>query len=386
MRKKTFNIFVLLVYAVVFYIQYILLMSNFSTLFEESESFSDGIYYLLLDSICTLLIIYYILGRGIRLPGTFMCLLLFVLIQVVFLCIGNRSFDYIMRLHSWAFLLIGGYGYLVCHPAQSFILKEYVSIGLIALTLILIYQETLARGAYSIESGLNVIYWVLLGFPFAFITKSKFLKWGLVITIGFAVLLSLKSTAILAYVSALAVSVIISDRVSSRHRWIYITLLVIVFSVWSYLSDYLFSAFGVSWEAKIQQSLETSGSGRSVIWGQVISMISSSNVYQLLFGHGHDSVFKVLQFSAHNDFLEVLYDYGLFAFMFYVAVYIKIIIDLRRMIRERYPYSTALAVSLVVFLIVSFYSHLVIYPGLLLNLAVFWAIVYSTWKTTQQTL
>ena len=165
-----------------------------------------------------------------------------------------------------------------------------------------------------------------------------------------------------------------------------VSLVVIVFSVWSYLSDYLFSAFGVSWEAKIQQSLETSGSGRSVIWGQVISMISSSNVYQLLFGHGHDSVFKVLQFSAHNDFLEVLYDYGLFAFMFYVAVYIKIIIDLRRMIRERYPYSTALAVSLVVFLIVSFYSHLVIYPGLLLNLAVFWAILYSTWKTTQQTL
>jgi O-antigen ligase len=119
---------------------------------------------------------------------------------------------------------------------------------------------------------------------------------------------------------------------------------------------------------------EDGGSGRDIVYADVWNMIKSSDYSHIIWGHGYNQV-RVdaeLGFSAHNDFLEMLYDFGicgLFAFCGFVAS----ASNLRTYRRFSYPQKSAL----LVFVILSLFSHLVLVTSYVIPILVFWAYVPS---------
>lgn len=119
---------------------------------------------------------------------------------------------------------------------------------------------------------------------------------------------------------------------------------------------------------------EDGGSGRDMVYADVWNMIKASNYSHLIFGHGYNKVMADadLAFSAHNDFLEILYDFGicgLFAFCGFVASASNI----RTYRTFSYPQKSAL----LVFVILSLFSHLVLVTSYVIPILVFWAYVPS---------
>lgn len=127
---------------------------------------------------------------------------------------------------------------------------------------------------------------------------------------------------------------------------------------------------------RFQNIQEDKGSGRTDIFAQVIILFQNSLPTEKLFGHGYNTVIAQIGYSAHNDFLEVIYDYGYLGFILYIAIYFSIIgriLSLKQLKLKR----NIVTVSFILFLIVSSTSHLILFPTSMLCLCSFWGIVDS---------
>ena len=77
--------------------------------------------------------------------------------------------------------------------------------------------------------------------------------------------------------------------------------------------------------------------------------------------------------SAHNDFLEVMYDFGLVGLLFYVLIHLSLIKWTIRLFRNGSPFAFPVLISYVCFFVMSMVSHLILYPTYFGLLTAFWA-------------
>lgn len=108
---------------------------------------------------------------------------------------------------------------------------------------------------------------------------------------------------------------------------------------------------------------EDDGSGRTIVWSVVINLILNSDTFPLIFGHGYNAVSldASIGMSAHNDFLEVIYDYGLIGLALYVCAVLSLIYMTVSHIMRRTRYACVLAMLTTIYLTLSMFSHVVIY-------------------------
>jgi O-antigen ligase len=70
---------------------------------------------------------------------------------------------------------------------------------------------------------------------------------------------------------------------------------------------------------------EDRGSERLDIYSNILNLLSTSSSQSLLFGHGgYQAVETKLKILAHNDFLEILYDFGIVTFIAYFVFFIQL--------------------------------------------------------------
>jgi len=121
------------------------------------------------------------------------------------------------------------------------------------------------------------------------------------------------------------------------------------------------------------------GSGRIEVWGMALKVISESDFFHLLIGHGTDSLCTApgnyMGYPAHNDFLECTYDYGLVGLFLYLSVHIGIIKETKKLIKKRSVFAAPMAMSYVIFLVSSMVSHIVLYEYYLIQFCMFWAFI-----------
>ena len=127
-------------------------------------------------------------------------------------------------------------------------------------------------------------------------------------------------------------------------------------------------------ETRVEKAQEDDGGGRLNIYPVVLTMIDTSSTIQKFIGHGHMGVRRdsPLELSAHNDFLEVLYDYGLIIFILYLALWYYVIKRLVYHIRINSIYSLPYFCSFAIFLLLSMVSHLILYASYFNYLVMFW--------------
>ena len=151
----------------------------------------------------------------------------------------------------------------------------------------------------------------------------------------------------------------------------------------SNLLNILVSFDDKSYDINILDRLETifedKGSGRLGIWENTWEMQMDSSLAGWIFGHGFNAVYinSVPQYSAHNDFLEVLYDFGIIGFILYINFYIIIIKYSKKLYNARSKYTAPFVSSIVLALIMSITSHLIIFPTYFIYLCLFWGVIIA---------
>lgn len=380
MKISINKIFGFIMLSLYFIIAFVSIQSDFASILRYNGSYSDGIFYLALDVI---LLIYCIEGSRVLAKSSSKFVIPMVMIsayQLLAICISGSGnvLLLIMRGMTWSLIILSIYLYLTYWPSnQNYTINIFVFFLLI-LSLEILNGELNVRNITA-DKGINIIYWVELGLPVIFFLKNKIVKWSMVIILGITVFLSLKATAIIAFFVPLFVGLLIQYRMETGKIYkgiifAIISFIVIYFALPSVLSS-LNTNYGIDWLLKLNYSYDSGGSGRMKIWGDVISLQKESDLLQWLFGHGYEGVIKSTgNLSAHNDFLEILFDYGLIGFGLYLSMIISLIRTARNKIRVGNSCGIVLVASIVQFLILSVFSHLVIYPRLLMTIGVIWGI------------
>ena len=215
------------------------------------------------------------------------------------------------------------------------------------------------------EAHMGTAYWILFLMPILLHTPHKWLRYAGLILVGAILFASFKRGGILAFGCGLLAYLFVKEILIGRKFTkliffvIAIMALAIVFIVVDNALDNLFTE-------RFMNIKDDGGSGRDQVWATTWRMIQQSEFEHLLFGHGHNSVLtnSPLRLSAHNDFLECIYDFGMFGSLFYFMLHISLIRQIFRNTRLRNPEAAIMAFTYSFFLILSLMSHVLIYPWL----------------------
>lgn len=144
-------------------------------------------------------------------------------------------------------------------------------------------------------------------------------------------------------------------------------LFAIIIYVSFFLINYLDSAFGMHTIDRMLNSAEDGGSGRINRWSQVSVALGSSSIFELFLGHGFNTMYDLVGGRAHNDFLEVFYNYGFIALFLYVLFFVSLVFTNIKQYRRRYPRAVYMTCSILVSLILALVSFFIVDPTYVLG-------------------
>lgn len=130
----------------------------------------------------------------------------------------------------------------------------------------------------------------------------------------------------------------------------------------TYLVPYLDNYLGMHTIERLEASTEDKGSGRVDRWLLTYNAFLDSNFIDLITGHGFNAIYPLLGGRAHNDFFEILYNYGLIPLVFYIMFYVRLIKINIRMFHKNYPYAKYYLSSIAISILLSLVSFYVVEP------------------------
>jgi hypothetical protein len=219
----------------------------------------------------------------------------------------------------------------------------------------------------------NTIYFCFLTLPWLLYNRKARLRVLLMVLFSLLALLSMKRSVMLSMVlcwSLFAVEYIVTPRRRSLFIVFSIAFLVGLNSVFDVMDQRL----GGQLSERVNREETDEGKNRLAIWEITISMIKESSPTELVIGHGHMGVRRnsFLEISAHNDFLEVIYDYGLVVFALYLCLWGHVLRRWYQLLKSRSPLYLPYSVSLSIFVVMSMVSHLILYASYFNFLVMFW--------------
>ncbi len=264
-------------------------------------------------------------------------------------------------------------------------------VGILLLSIILFqgfistYQQQLINAVTDeVRTGSLYIYLFLL--PLLLLSGNQIIRWGSLVLVAVAMVFSLKRGGIVSFSIAFFVYYIVNSitagkKIKYREIFIMLCILVIIFLI----ITQFFDRYADELFLRIKSISEDGGSARDRVYEVTWKMILNSDSSSLLLGHGWNTVVKnsPMSLSAHNDFMEVIYDFGLFVFVFYVYFFYIIYKTMFNLIRRHSRLAGPFAFSVITFTVNSTIAHILIYPNNLIVFAAVWGYILGKDKRNQ---
>jgi len=280
------------------------------------------------------------------------------------------------KITYWSNFLILGLiiGSLSSKPLVINQMKKYIilySFISFAIFLVFIYN--------GVDNYLNHVYYLVLMLPYFSFIKNKHLRFTMFLVTGILVLLSYKATAIFGYIIYMILytyfdSKINRDTANNRlGKLLLILVIVLIILPIVYLIQVSLS-LNILNKLNIAYLFETGGSGRIDIYLDVINMQKNSTIIQWIIGRGFDGVFRYTRWniSAHNDFLEILFDYGIFALFSYLITIFIITKYGFTLLKNKKTSAVPLLSSVGLVIFMSMTTHLIHYQSYYASITLFW--------------
>ncbi|MCF2658965.1 O-antigen ligase family protein [Parabacteroides distasonis] len=227
--------------------------------------------------------------------------------------------------------------------------------------------------------GDNAVFFPLMMLPWIACMSNTTKRWMMVAIIAICAITALKRSGII--IISVSTTVLFYGDFIYRKRLnvkkILAALLVVtgIFLIFRYKADSITDV-----NQRFDMLQEDGGNGRDLIYEDVIDRYSKSDFISKTFGRGFDTVKGKdtnMALSAHNDFLEVLYDFGAIGFVFYILIHFSLIKWTFRLFRACSQLAFPVLISYACFIVMSLVSHLILYPTYFGLLVSFWAYAES---------
>jgi len=117
------------------------------------------------------------------------------------------------------------------------------------------------------------------------------------------------------------------------------------------------------------------GAGRIDLIKGMLSLLSNNSAKGFIIGHGSFTSSKYLGSSSHNDFLEMLWSYGILGFISYLFILLFLFRKCKELKKNNDDYYAPCLVAIVQFIVCSMVSQLVFVPTYVAFLLVFFSMV-----------
>lgn len=376
-KRKNYRLIIL--FAIILYI----FCGNMLAVYTIALPYRDWLL-LLITFVGLISLILYVFQHSLKKSSPILILFLFVMFSIIptILRYSGGRFTTIAYETSEAFFWIAIFAlaYLIgVRDEFAFEKVKWVAILFVPIfTYLFIHIKIFSanRGIALISS----VYYIVMLMPILFLIKNSVIKYTLLFLVFSGVLLSVKRTAFLAFGLTICIYYLVDYKVKANNskKRLYMIIGGFILTVLLYFFlNYFIEKFDIQIISRLSSMFEDEGSGRVDIWQTTWEMIKQSDIMSLIFGHGYNSVYldSGIQYSAHTDFLEVIYDYGIIGTMLYLKFYMVLFRYFRFLYLKKSELAAPMACSLVLAFIVSATSHLLIYPTYFILLCVFWGIL-----------
>ena len=272
--------------------------------------------------------------------------------------------NFLTQIWWTAFLLIS---FLLLIQVNAEERKKIANIGVAAFYVFSLRYAIwlLSSNRYWSSGGINSIYYCVLLLPLCYMVDKKIIKYSMLFIAALLTVISGKRTALISVILCGFLPPLLEKDSKRRGKKTgAMVILMIVCIALVYVSEYLSKSIDITIIERMQSLQEDGGSGRTTTYELVWEAFKSSNIIKQLIGHGYNAVFldRVSISSAHNDFLEVLYDYGSVGLVLYTSLLITFIRNAVKLRAEQCESFAAYTAAILIYLTLSCVSHLIIYP------------------------
>lgn len=239
----------------------------------------------------------------------------------------------------------------------------------IFMMLLLMYVRVVFVAMSNLNlSHLATSYYTLYALPLVLFHKSWRWKALCIILTFIAVFTSMKRGGALALVFGLMVYLYVYLRNRSfnmlKTTAIFIVSLAFITAIVIFLgSNKTDGDDQMNLIERIENVQEDGGSNRDHVYTVTWHLITSQNMGSLLVGNGYNAVLRdsPIHFSAHNDFMEITYDYGLIGLMCYIIFTFSFMHLALKAYRHKLDMAPNLCFQFSNFILLSNISHIFIY-------------------------
>lgn len=230
--------------------------------------------------------------------------------------------------------------------------------------LVSIYFIFRQSSAYIIYGGaIHSAYYILFALPICLYNRKLSIKYVLIFITLLSTFLSYKRGAVIStgiYGSIFLVHQFINSKGWQKFLNIILSLLLIIM-----ISNLLLSENeDINHMIMRFSNLEESGgSGRDEIYTTLINNISNFSFDEHFFGKGMKATKFTNSdfFTAHNDWLEIYYDFGIITFFLWLLFFIKILKMLFKSLILKTELTIPLIGIVIIFFTTSLFSHIIFY-------------------------
>ena len=246
--------------------------------------------------------------------------------------------------------------------------SKYLLWFFVLMTLVFVFQYIRVFSKINLFASNHLIcsYYTLYMLPIVLLNKSKLLRIIIVIIVTLTLFSSVKRAGVLALAAALLVYLFVNQYVKNKLKVSSILVSILLILSFGGLFFYL-GSMGENENdtllARIENMGQDSGSGRTEVWEKAAKMISRQDADKLLTGNGYNAVLSEspIQKSAHNDFLEVTFDYGVIGLVLYICAFISLGFFVLRIVMSKSQYAPSAAMLYTIYFVLSLVSHIIIY-------------------------
>ncbi len=269
-------------------------------------------------------------------------------------CVNDDRIDVIEKLSFY--LLVGVFVYFIINY-QNYSLSYVTDISV--------------ASAYSTYSCLYF-------FPLVLCNRNILLRAIGTLLVFVSVLLSLKRGGMICFSLAL-VAYLLYEFFRTNKSFSIKTIILIALLVLA--GFYIFTLVDLedSIVARFSELENAQDSSRMTIYSSLWKQIKEMGILSVLFGHGWNAVLYhcKLGFSAHNDYMEIYYDYGIFTLITLVILVIRLIVYLYKSIKKSSPFAGPLLACLIMLLVNTNISHIFFYGNYFTLFAMSWAFIIA---------
>ena len=257
----------------------------------------------------------------------------------------------------------------------------YKQLPRLIIASIAIFPCTYLAFSYGDKHASNYIFFIVLLMPSLFFIKEpsrlRYYLVGLICSV-----FAFKRSGVL-IAAAVGAAIVYFDYLMSKGKNAGIKkVFSFVLAAGMGLVFFVIDAFTGGYMSKRFGSIEEDGgSGRDLIYEYVITRFAGLPTEKQVFGIGFNGVVngewiehrRGAFVSAHNDFLEILCDFGYVGVFLYLCIIMRLIYNIKVLKNSSAPLYRCNMTCLCVFVLASMLSHLFLYPTYFVFLIIPWA-------------